>query len=269
MTLDAVVCTAFHADAFPTDELTPWLERRDWSETVALPAGSADYGSPLYHDGEVGVLATGVGPTAAATTVSALLSQPVVDDATLFLTAGIAGGPPSLPVGSVVVAESVVDWDRKHRTDDGLELLEYRPRDYAYDLDDHLHDRVQSAAEPVSLEGKNAEVTSGTVVAGGEFWHGHDRAEEVAWLCDRYDVPPYRATVTEDAGTAHALASHDALERYASVRVVSNADRSTGDGGGVHSWEDGLELAVENAFRVGERAVGELTGEPSVSDSDR
>jgi purine nucleoside permease len=260
MTLDIVVCTAFYADAFPADELTPWVERRDWPETVALPAGCADYGSPLYHDGEVGVLATGVGPTAAATAVSALFGTPEIDDSTRFLTAGIAGGPPDLPVGSVVVAESVVDWDRKHRTDDGLELLEYRPRDYAYELNGRLHDRVRSAAEDVSPEGNDPEITSGTVVAGGEFWHGHDRAEEVAWLCDRYDAPPYRATVTEDAGTAHALSRHDALDRYASVRVVSNADRDAD--GGVHSWAEGLELAVENAFRVGERAVEELVGWP-------
>jgi purine nucleoside permease len=255
MTLDIVVLTAFHTDAFPTDELAPWLERHDWSDTVDLPAACGDYQSPLHHDGTVGVLATGVGPTAAATTVSALLSTAVVDDATRFLTAGIAGGPLELPVGSVVVGESVVDWDRKHRTDDGLELLDYRPRDYAYDLDDGLTSRVRSAVEGVSFEGEDTDVTSGTVVAGGEFWHGHDRAEEVAWLCDRYDVPPYRASVTEDAGTAHALARHGALDRYATLRAISNADRPTDGGGGIHSWEDGLALAVENAYRGAKNAV--------------
>jgi purine nucleoside permease len=258
MPLDAVVCTAFHTDDFPTDELSPWLSGRDWPETLDLPSACADYASPLFHDGRVGVLATGVGPTAAAGAVTALLSRPIVDDETLFLTAGIAGGPPELPVGSVVVAESVVDWDRKHRTDDGLELLAYRPRDYAYDLNPALADRVRSAAEGVRLDGEDAAVTAGTVVAGGEFWHGHDRADEVAWLCEQYDAPPYRATVTEDAGTAHALARHDALDRWASVRAISNHDRPTGEGGGVHSWEDGLELAAENASAVGYAALTAL-----------
>lgn len=258
MALDVVVCAAFHTDAFPTDELTPWLDHHDWTEPVTLPSACADYASPLYHDGSVGVLATGVGPTAAATTITALLSRPIVDDETLFLTAGIAGGPPDLPVGSVVVADTVLDWDRKHRTDDGLALLEYRPRDYAYDLDAALADRVRSAAQTVALDGEDPTVTTGTVVAGGEFWHGHDRAAEVAWLCEQYDAAPYRGTVTEDAGTAHALARHDALDRWAAVRTISNHDRPTDGGGGVHSWADGLAVAVENAHAVGSAAVDAL-----------
>lgn len=54
------------------------------------------------------------------------------------------------------------------------------------------------------------------------------------------------------------LDRHDALDRYASVRAVSNADRPTGDGGGLHSWADGLALAVENAHRAASSAVDSL-----------
>ena len=224
MALDVLVLTAFATEDFPTDELSPWLDR-EWPATRTVPGVADDYGSPVYHDGMTGVVSTGVGPAAAATTVTALLESELVDESTRFLTAGIAGGPPELPIGSVVLGEAVVDWDRKHRTDDGVQLLDYRPRDYVYELDDDLRSRVRSAAESVDLD---ARVTGGTVVAGGEFWHGTDRAEEVAWLCEQYDTPPYRATVTEDAGTAHALARYDALDRYASIRAISNHDRPPG-----------------------------------------
>ncbi|MCU4718565.1 phosphorylase family protein [Halapricum hydrolyticum] len=252
MALDVLVLTAFAADEFPTDELSPWLDR-EWPATRPLPGAIEDYGSPVYHDGTVGVVATGVGPTAAATTVTTLFGSELVDDSTLFLTAGIAGGPPELPVGSVVLGEVIVDWDRKHRTDDGVQLLEYRPRDYVYELDDRLRSRVRMAADSVTLEAGT--VTSGTVVTGGEFWHGAERAAEVTWLCEQYGAPPYRATVTEDAGTAHALARHDALDRYATIRAISNHDRESG---GVRSWEDGLEVAVENAHCVASAAVERL-----------
>ncbi|MEF8881963.1 MAG: phosphorylase [Halapricum sp.] len=255
MALDIVVLPAFGTDAFPADELSPWLDC-EWSSTRSVPGVVDDYGSPLYHDGTTGVVATGVGPTAAATTVTTLLASELVDGSTLFLTAGIAGGPPEVPIGSVVVGEAIVDWDRKHRTDDGLQLLDYRPRDYVYELDDKLRSRLRAAAEGVDIGDRG--VTSGTIVAGGEFWHGHDRAEEVAWLCEQYDAPPYRATVTEEAGTAHALARHNALDRYASVRAISNHDRPSEDGGGVHSWEDGLDIAVENAYRVASDTVERL-----------
>lgn len=255
MTLDIVVLPAFGTDAFPADELSPWLDR-EWPSTRSVPGVDDDYGSPLYHDGTIGVVATGVGPTAAATTVTTLLESDLVDGSTLFLTAGIAGGPPEVPIGSVVVGEAIVDWDRKHRTDDGLQLLDYRPRDYVYELNDKLRSRLRAAAGGVDIG--DAAVTSGTIVAGGEFWHGHDRVEEVAWLCEQYDAPPYRATVTEEAGTAHALARYDALDRYASVRAISNHDRPTEDGGGVHSWEDGLDIAVENAYRVASATVERL-----------
>jgi len=254
VTLDTVVLTAFRNDEWPTDELSPWLDR-EWPETTTLPRACSDYGSPIYHDESLGVLATGVGPTAAATTVTSLLSSPLVGDDTTFLTAGIAGGPPELPVGSVVVGASVVDWDRKHRTDDGVEMLDFRPREYVYDLDSALADTLASAAERTALGGDGPTVTTGTVVAGGEFWHGHDRAAEVQWLCGQYDAGPYRATVTEDAGTAHALARHDALDRYGVVRAIANHDRPTGDSGGVHSWEEGLETAVANVYAVASAAV--------------
>ncbi|QSG05541.1 Purine nucleoside permease NUP [Halapricum desulfuricans] len=254
--LDVLVLTAFATDELPADELSPWLDR-EWPEIRSIPGATADYGSPVSHDGTVGVVATGVGPTAAATTVTGLLESDLVDGSTRFLTAGVAGGPPELPVGSVVLGEAVVDWDRKHRTDDGVQLLDYRPRDYVYELDEYLRSKVRSAAERVDLD---ARVTSGTVVAGGEFWHGTGRAEEVRWLCEQYDTAPYRATVTEDAGTAHALARYGALDRYASIRSISNHDRPNGDGG-VHAWEDGLAVAVENAYRVASTAVRDLRGE--------
>lgn len=284
MTLDALVLTAFRNEEWPVDELRPWLDDGTFPETVELPDDCADYGSPLYHDGSVGVVATGVGPTAAATTVDSLLASPAVDTSgALVVTAGIAGGPPArTTVGTTVVADTVVDWDRKHRVEDGgessLRLLDYRPREYAYDLNDALVERVVAIADGVDLREGAADVRSrypdappepaverGTTVAGGEFWHGRGAAEEVDWLCEQYDAAPYWTASTEDAGTAHALARRGALDRYCSVRAVSNFDRPPAGadaGESLHQWENGLAVAVGNVHAVAGAVVEDVRERP-------
>lgn len=69
MALETVVLTAFGTETYPTDELSPWLDR-EWPSTRAVPGSADEYGSPVYHDGTVGV-----GPTTAATTVTTLFEK--------------------------------------------------------------------------------------------------------------------------------------------------------------------------------------------------
>ncbi|ELY98828.1 phosphorylase family protein, partial [Natrialba asiatica] len=115
----------------------------------------------------------------AATTVTALLAAPALElDSAYVVSAGIAGGPPErVALGSVVIADSVVDWDRKHRWDRtqtgasdggdahgdvgaavdtdpaaGLDLLAYRPRDYVHRLDTELVDAALEAAADATLD---------------------------------------------------------------------------------------------------------------------
>ncbi|WP_265110360.1 purine nucleoside permease [Halosolutus halophilus] len=278
----------------PLNEREPWLERHDIVDALSIPGAE----TPLYLTADgVAVTTTGIGKSDAATTTAALLAAPGVDlDAAYVVTAGIGGAPPdAAALGSVVVADAVVDWDRKHRWDRSasgtgdpsetidasddrpIDLLNYRPRDYVWHIDDRLLEDGIAAAREVDLredplareyQGEYPTapdagpiVTTGTTVCGDEFWHGPRYAREVEWLCDQYDAGPYATTQMEDAATATALERFGLLDRYLSVRAIANYDRSP-PGESVEESFDGTEaslaLAVDNAERVGSAIVEEL-----------
>ncbi|ELY51205.1 phosphorylase family protein [Natronococcus jeotgali] len=148
----------------PLDERRPWLERADLVDACSVPGAD----TPIYLTADgVAITTTGIGKSDAATTTTALLASPGLDlESVYVLSAGIAGGPPSrAALGSVVLADAVVDWDRKHRwdrdgvddqrTDDpaeSIDTLAYRPRDYVYRLEERLLEPALDAAERVPLE---------------------------------------------------------------------------------------------------------------------
>ncbi|WP_076608994.1 phosphorylase family protein [Natronorubrum thiooxidans] len=248
----------------PLDERQPWLERYEFADALAIPGTE----TPLYlTDSGISITTTGIGKSDAATTVTALLANSGVDLSSAYVvSSGIAGSSPeTTALGSVAIADAVVDWDRKHRWDrhsasngsEGvdssvdpnadaaddrpIDLLAYRPRDYVHRLEPALVDRAVAAAEDVSLREdetvrgyQNQYLTAtdagptvecGTTVCGDEFWHGSQYAREVEWLCSEYGVEPYVTTQMEDAATATALERFDCRERYLSVRAVANYDR--------------------------------------------
>lgn len=85
------------------------------------PAAGTVAGLPvrraLTPAGLLDVAAVGVGPVAAAVGTARLLARPGYD---LVISAGIAGGFPGAPVGSVVVADAVVHADLGAETADGF-----------------------------------------------------------------------------------------------------------------------------------------------------
>ncbi|RQH03515.1 phosphorylase family protein [Natrarchaeobius oligotrophus] len=113
----------------PLNELGPWLERAEVVDAVAVPGTDAPLA--LTADGRA-ITTTGIGKSDAATTVAALLATPGVDlESAYVVSCGIAGSSPeTAPLGSVVVADAVVDWDRKHRWDRSEE------RDEGFDRDE-------------------------------------------------------------------------------------------------------------------------------------
>ncbi|TYT60849.1 phosphorylase family protein [Natrialba swarupiae] len=277
----------------PLDERRPWLERRDLEAAYEIPGAD----TPLYlTPGGVAITTTGIGKSDAATTVTALLANPAIDlESAYVVSCGIAGASPATAaLGSVAVADVVVDWDRKHRWDRGAEsvagaddgdaaefetidLLAYRPRDYVSHLDDRVVETGLRGARSVALV-ENDETLAyqrrypdapetgpivgvGTTVTGDEFWHGERYAREVDHLCERYGVDPYVTTQMEDAATATALERFGLLERYVSVRAIANYDRPS-PGESVEESFDGneasLALAIENAARAGDGVVDEL-----------
>ncbi|SMO78966.1 phosphorylase family protein [Halorubrum cibi] len=266
--LDALVLPAFEElDPLPAaDEADPWHDAYDLAERVDVPGVPV----PLRHDGAgLGVVPTGIGKTAAATTTAALCAGDAVDlsDA-LVLSVGIAGAPPDLPIGSVVVADEIVDWDDKCRFDpDETEPVApdpYTEGQGVFDLDpDRVGDAVELAAG-VDLAsaggGADPSVTVGTNVCADELWHGRTVAEHVSRFLDALDRGPYRATEMEDAGTAAALRRFGLADRYISVRGISNRDRPEPGESSRESFESslterGLETGLANAVRVARAVV--------------
>jgi purine nucleoside permease len=193
----------------PLDERAPWLDRHDVVDAIRIRGAK----TPLYltPDG-VAITTTGIGKSDAATTVTALLASPDIDlDSAYVCSAGIAGASPeTAALGDVVVADAVVDWDRKHRWDRGergnedasqsdpaasIAPLAYRPRDYVHRLDDQLVKCAVGAADDARLRAaddaravqrrypdavdRGPIVRRGTTVCGDEFWHGPRYAREV------------------------------------------------------------------------------------------
>lgn len=278
--LRVLVVTAFGASeaADGSGELGRWLDGYgDFERELAV----AGVDAPLYvTDHGVGVTATGIGPARAATTTAALLAGDAVDTADAYvLTAGVCGIAPAVgTVGSVVIADHVVNWDAKRRRDGvaGVNEWGFGPTQ-AYELSPTLVDAAVGIAEDVELADSTRaddyrtryagpaaappRVTTGTSAAGGDFWFGHDLAGQVESLVDGREAGSYATTECEGFGTAVACDRLGALDRYLSVRAAINFDRppagTTAADGDVahHHWRMGPP-AYRNAYRVG-RAIAD------------
>ncbi len=249
-------------------EADPWRRAYDLDETTRVPGLPA----PLAHgEAGVGVVPTGIGKTAAATTTAALCAGDAVglDDA-LVLSVGVAGGPPALPVGSVVIADHLLDWDDKCRFDpDGdppIAENPYTASSGVFEIDPDLVADATALGEDVDLATAatadgDPVVVNGTNVCADELWHGRTVAEQVSRFVDERGCPPYRATEMEDVGTATALRRFGLGDRYLSVRGIANHDRPDADTGAAASFHDsgfeaGFDVGLTNAVRVG-RAIAD------------
>ena len=272
--VDVLVLPAFDDLEGLPGEAAPWRAAYDLGRTTAIDGVP----TPIRHtDWGLALVPTGVGKTAAATTTAAICSSPRIDlDGALVLSVGAAGGPPTLPVGSVVVADTVVDWDDKCRVDpeadDEVPLASnpYTEGQGVFELDSELVERARTVAETVDLAtvsdpdrptpADDPAVVGGTNLCGDELWHGHELATQAGWLVDSHGVGPYRATEMEDAGTAAALERFGRLDRYLSVRGVSNHDRPESGVSARKSlfdpaFESGFETGIGNAVRVARAVV--------------
>lgn len=290
--LDVLLLPAFGSDDAvldvdgTADEVGRWLDGGGFDHTVSVRGANA----PVRHTGDgVGITPTGMGKVPAAATVAALLASPALDcSETVFVTVGVAGvAPDAGTLGSVFLADAVVDWDRKHRWDPSrssagtlpIDPLRYRPHDYVLDLDDGLVDRATAAAREVDLADPDDAALSayreryphaaargpptverGVTLCGDEFWHGEDLAGQAAWLCEQYGVDAHATTEMEDYGTAAALDRVGALDRYLSIRGAVNFDRPAPGESARESLDEGgpgfaFDLAMQNVVRVGSRVV--------------
>jgi len=275
--LRVLVLTAFGPDVAADDsgELGRWLDGYgEFDREVSVP------GAPVpvrITDRGVGVTATGIGPTRAAATATAILASDAVDtDDAYVLTAGIAGISPEIgTLGSVVLADHIVNWDAKKRYGDGgAEPWGFGPPQ-AYELDPDLVAAARDAAVDVDLADSasahdhrirydasaaagSPKLAIGTTVSGADFWHGRDLAKAVESLVDTYDAGAYATTECEGFGAAVACDRFDLLDRYLSVRAASNFDRPPAD---ADERFDGWRMkgpAFVNAYRVGRTIADEI-----------
>lgn len=265
--VDALVLPAFDDLAGLPGEAAPWRAAYDLEETVRIDGVP----TPLrYSNRGLAVVPTGIGKSAAATTTTALLTSDRLDlTGALVLSVGVAGGPPTLPVGSVLVADTIVDWDEKARVDPTGEDGEmpiipnpYTEGQGVFELDSELVAEARSLAEGADLDSIDdaPSIVTGTNLCGDEIWHGHELAEQATWLVETYGAGPYRATEMEDAGTAASIDRFDRLDRYLSVRGISNHDRpapgvSARDSLLAPTFEEGFEVGIENAVAVARTVV--------------
>lgn len=277
LTPTVVVLPAFTDAEYTGDasEVDAWFDRYDFDQQLAVDG----IAHPVYHATDAGVTLapTGIGKAAAATTVSALAAGDAValDDATI-VTVGIAGCRPAAgTLGSVFVADWVVDWDIKLRIGETNAPMQWLETDYVWHLNEELVDQAAAAAREVTLadsdraqeirdkynDTRSPEISVGPTVCGDEVYHGTVTATQVDALCDSYGVKEFVTTEMEDAGTATALERFDLLDQYVSIRAAANFDREPDGGDPSESiTNDVFDLGIENAIRVGHAVVERLCG---------
>lgn len=280
-----VLLVAYEHDTGEADEASRWLAHFDFDANVTIPGVE----SPVYVDRRRGVLlaVTGIGNVEAAVTVGAIAAH--VDCAgTYFLTVGSAGTAPAVgTLGSVVINDRILDWDQKHRwtrADGRTQESSVAPFPFK-EIEEVCKTcnpaLVAAAAEfgsEVQLTDSEAlrrhrwrypsqaaralpSVSVGASVSGSEFWHGRVCGTQALGLAREYGVETYGTTEMEGFGTAVALERYGRLDRYLSIRGVSNFDRpAPGQDVGESARQDelGLEVCLENAYRVGSAVVSRI-----------
>jgi len=267
---DVLVLPAFTAAEYTGDasEVAPWLDRYEFDQQVDV--AGLQYPLRLDTERNLALTPTGIGKSAAATTVTALVSNCDLSETTI-LSVGIAGCRPAAgTLGSVFLADHVVDWDIKLRIGDTIGPMQWLVDDYVWELNDTLVDRAFEAVDGVSLadsdeaaeirtlydDTRTPTVDVGTTVCGDEVYHGAVTATQVESLCESYGVGSFATTEMEDAGTATALERFGLLDQYLSVRAAANFDREPPGGDPTVSIDrDVFDLGIENAARVGEVVV--------------
>jgi len=272
-----VILPAFTEAEYTGDasEVAPWHNRYNFDRQVTIAGCNHEL---LYaSDPNIALVPTGIGKSAAATTVATLAAGDTIDlrEATI-LSVGIAGcNPATGTLGSVFISDRVVDGDIKLRIGETTTRMQWLVDEYVWKLDTDLVNRAVSATRDVSLadseaarairddygDDRSPTVDTGPTVCGDEVYHGTTAATQVTQLGESYGIPEFATTEMEDAGTVTALERFGLLDQYISIRAASNFDREPAGGDPTESIErDVFELGTENAVRVGHAVVQELLG---------
>lgn len=259
-------------------ETKPWLEREPLTRTFDVPGA---YSPVRCTEEGLCVLTTGMGKTSAGLTTTAVLLNPQFDlSRTIFLTSGIAGTPPEVgTLGDAAWADYVIDFDLGHHVlpegdaspDDLFIYASGYEGTAVYNLNHQLVDLAYNVTKGTELlDGEKAQayralyggqanrapqVLRCDTVTGDNYWHGKElSALATDMVQDRTGgAGNYCSTQMEDNATAGALARAGYLDRYLSLRTMSNFDQPH-PGQTVRESlsanSGGFPLSIENEYRV-------------------
>lgn len=259
-------------------ETQPWLANLKLPVTVTVPGAYR----PL-HCSAAGLCVTmiGEGKSNAGASVTAILAdQRLSFQGAYFMTAGIAGTPPSMgTLGFAAWARYIADWDLGHhlipRTAPhlpfGYEPLS--PTSYAevFDLNARLARTAYQVTRHVQLaDSRQAErvrarypgqaglkpfVTLCDTIASDDYWAGTTLSREAHYIMslDTHGHGQYCTTEQEDTAVAEALSRFGYLGRYLDLRTASNFDQPYPGETVEHLLQTfpGYTISAENAYRVG------------------
>jgi len=264
-------------------------ETKQWvgGESNAIPVEiEGAFAAVLCDRRGLCVAALGKGKANAAASATAIFASRRFELAdTLFITVGTAGAAPSVAsIGSVVVANWIVDWDLAHHLlppgplppnklflplthNSGSQVFELNAKlaQLAYDvIKDTRLARNEALGELESLY-PNAQPPPPTfllcaTLTGDDFWVGSELSAVAADMVQRETGgrARYCTSEMEDSATALALKRFGYLDRYIDIRAVSDFDQPAPG----QSMQDlmkyqlaGVLLASENAGRAGKVLV--------------
>ncbi len=285
----AMVVTMFDLEA------KPWVDRQRWTHEVPV----AGVRTPVRcNDSGLCMMTTDEGKVNASLSVSAVLDSPKLNlDKAYFVTAGIAGTPPSVgTLGFAAWAHWIVDVDLGHYVlpqDDPnvpngyLSLSDSdKPVTQAYQLDGKLVDAVYRntkdvqladdpalasvrAAYPVQAGHDKPFVAECDTATGDDFWSGATASAHTAYVVGLQSGGQghYCTTQMEDNGTAAALARAGKLNRYVDLRTASDFDQPIAGQPlpQMFTTFPGTSIALENAYRVGLAAANYLIQHPNLN----
>lgn len=210
----------------------------------------------LNEKNGVGLLVTGSGKTAAALSLTTLLSSELYDCSdTRIVSVGCGGGSTgNCTLGDVILVTAACDYDLGHHVDthekeNSSSHVMWFPDDsyaeYAYktlhaDLCEKAYEMIKDCPLRTTEEAKQVmrenfaaykeeailpAVRKGTALTGDNFWkgiYGHATADFIA---DYYGCPdPYSVTEMEEIAIANTAECFDLLDRLISLRVIVNMD---------------------------------------------
>jgi len=106
----------------------------------------------------------------------------------------------------------------------------------------------------------------GTTVSSEEYWHGETFSDQAQYISDVAGAGRYATTEMEDFATASALERYGYLDRYLSIRSVSNFDQPYPGQTvreSLNANSGGFVPSLESVYRVGSTLVDDMVKNPS------